>query len=79
VSRCTLCDATVDWKTTVSGLRMPIDPAPHPAGHIAILPNGCIFVIPLEDRGDFDATRYMSHWSTCPAQAAAKQGAAKPK
>jgi hypothetical protein len=79
MSRCTLCEAVVEWRTTRSGIRLPIDPTPHPAGALSLLPTGELLIIPMEERETFVGTRYRSHFSTCPVQAAAKQGHVKPK
>ena len=74
MSRCQLCDAVIDWKTTVSGLRLPVDITPSDSGALRILKSGHVQIIPMEDRPETPPPRYTSHWTTCPAAAAAKQG-----
>lgn len=77
MSRCQLCDATVEWKTTPSGLRIPVDPTPNAAGPLRLLANGCVQIIPVEHRDSETRPRYTSHWMTCPAAAEAKAAKGK--
>jgi hypothetical protein len=76
VSRCQLCEQRIEWKTSVSGLRIPLDPQPNPLGTLRLLTSGHVQVIPVEERGTLTEPRprYMSHWQSCPAAAAARQG-----
>lgn len=76
VTRCQLCDAPVEWKTTPSGLRIPIDPTPHATGPLYIdEKTGHVRVLHTEDRAVFKGTRYSSHHATCPARQAEKDRA----
>jgi hypothetical protein len=67
MTRCQICEASVEWKTTPSGLRIPIDPLPNPKGPLGIWPDGTVRIIATEDREAFRGLRYTSHWATCPA------------
>lgn len=79
MSACTICEAPIQWMSTITGIRLPIDPKPTPKGNIVILPSGRIRIIPVEERDRSHGPRYTSHYQTCPASAEAKKGAARPK
>jgi hypothetical protein len=67
MNRCQLCDATIAWMTTPSGLRIPVDPVPNPKGPLRIDELGQVRILYIDDRAMFHGLRYTSHWATCPA------------
>jgi hypothetical protein len=74
MSRCQVCGLRIEWKSTVSGMRIPLDAMPSAAGTLRLLESGHVQVIPTEERATDTRPRYTSHWNTCPATLALRQG-----
>ena len=64
MSMCRSCNAPIEWRRTLSGTRIPIDPSPVENGNVVLLTGGlCKVVAPGEGT-------HVSHFATCPNAAA---------
>lgn len=59
---CKSCHAAIDWRKTVKGKNVPLDPEPHPEGNIYIDDQG---VAVYAKAGTFPLM-FRSHFVTCP-------------
>lgn len=66
MSACKSCHAAINWVSTTTGQRLPLDTYPVPDGTIMVLPNGRCRVIPVEEREACVAPLFRTHFATCP-------------
>jgi hypothetical protein len=59
---CRSCHATIQWRKTVAGKNVPLDPEPHPEGNIYIDEAGVAVYATAGSR----QVMYRSHFVTCP-------------
>lgn len=64
---CKACRAPIVWVVAESGRRLPLDPAPHPAGTLVRTGPETVRVLAKDEA--FAGPRYRTHYAGCPGAA----------